>query len=285
MEERATVLFSTGLQSIQALLQKQNPSLSRVSYIIPLYNQGETLFSAVHACHLSYCGPKEVIIINDGSTAPKTDIYLAEIQEYFPETLIHSQGNKKLPGARNAGIKLATGDFIQFLDADDLLLPGKVTYQVAHLLAIPHLDISITDWSIFDVMKGQFEEHGTPLDSWSFSLKDFLFHWERGLTIPIHAPLFRARCVKEVLFEEGLYGKEDWIFWCSLAAAKIRMGWIDLPGAIYRIHPNMMTRSQKKQMAECFIQASDILAERYGKLFPDFQSATKNWYKISYLST
>ena len=104
--------------------------MPRVSIIIPCYNAApwieETIRSALAQTHTD----REIIVIDDGST----DDSLRRARSFEPKGVqVVSQRNSGASAARNHGLRLATGDFIQFLDADDLLAPEKIAVQVREL--------------------------------------------------------------------------------------------------------------------------------------------------------
>jgi glycosyltransferase involved in cell wall biosynthesis len=110
-----------------------------VSIIIPLYNAEKyiagTIRSAIDQTWLN----KEIIIVNDGST----DNSLVIANQYASGDIkIISQPNKGASAARNTGLKEAQGKYIQFLDADDLISPNKITDQINLLINYPdHLGL------------------------------------------------------------------------------------------------------------------------------------------------
>ena len=106
-------------------------SLPLVSIIIPVYNAESYVAETIQSA-LSQTWPnKEIIIIDDGST----DNSLAIINQYQRENVkIFTQQNKGASIARNYGLQEAKGEYIQFLDADDLLSANKITAQM-NLLA------------------------------------------------------------------------------------------------------------------------------------------------------
>lgn len=112
-----------------------------VSIIIPCYNAapwiGETLRSAL----AQELGDLEVIVVDDGSTDGSADIVARE----FPAVHLVRTPNGGPSKARNLGTALASGDFIQYLDADDLLAPGKLTVQLAALHETG-ADVAYGDW-------------------------------------------------------------------------------------------------------------------------------------------
>src|SRR3990167_476565 len=94
-----------------------------ISCIIPVYNQGQYLGSAISSIIEQTVKPLEIICIIDGSQ----DNSLAVAQSYEDLGVkVISQTNRGLPSARNSGIAVATGDFILPLDADDMLLENAI---------------------------------------------------------------------------------------------------------------------------------------------------------------
>lgn len=101
-----------------------------VSIIIPAFNAEKYIIECLHsACNQTYRN-LEVIVVNDGST----DETLHLLNQFKDERLIIiNQENKGCSHAKNTGLKYATGVFIQYLDADDLLSPDKIENQVKSL--------------------------------------------------------------------------------------------------------------------------------------------------------
>ena len=104
-----------------------------VSVIIPVYNGERYLEAALKSViEQDYC-PIEIIVVDDGSTDKS-----AEIAKYFKEIQYIFQSNKG-PGpanARNTGIRAVKGEYIAFLDADDIWMPNKLSIQMNYLMLI-----------------------------------------------------------------------------------------------------------------------------------------------------
>src|SRR3989442_12450588 len=102
--------------------------MPRVSIIIPAYNVasyiGETLASVFAQTFTDY----EVIVINDGS--PDTEELEHALERYIGRTRYLKQENLGAGAARNVGVRAAKGEFIAFLDADDLWLPNYLEEQL-----------------------------------------------------------------------------------------------------------------------------------------------------------
>jgi glycosyltransferase involved in cell wall biosynthesis len=108
--------------------------MKKVSVVIPCFNQGHYLAEAVESVIAQSRRPDQIIIINDGSTDNTAEV-AAEFKgvEYF------SQENRGLATARNTGLRHAAGDYILFLDADDILLPAAIQHCLAAFAAQPNV--------------------------------------------------------------------------------------------------------------------------------------------------
>jgi len=107
------------------------PRSMRVSIIIPVYNElahAREMLTRVAAAKLPPGCQKEIIVIDDGST-DRT----AEVARQFKQVKVVSTENRGLSGAQNNAFPLSQGDYIQYLDADDLLAPDKIERQLAAL--------------------------------------------------------------------------------------------------------------------------------------------------------
>jgi glycosyltransferase involved in cell wall biosynthesis len=93
--------------------------------------------------------PREVICVNDGST-DNTLSALHELQTTYPDLIVIDQPNGGACSARNAGLKAATGKWIQFFDGDDVLLPPKIESQIALACSEPDVNVVIGSYHEVD---------------------------------------------------------------------------------------------------------------------------------------
>ncbi len=251
-----------------------------VSIIIPCYNQGQFLQESITSALLSYQGTKEIIVVDDGSTDARTPHYLADAEALAPGVVrILRQTNQGLSGARNNGVAEARGSFIQFLDADDLLAPGKLDAQVAQLRSNPSIDVSICNFLLCDDSRTVFSKPDEAIAHVRLELEDFLYRWERGFVIPIHCGLFRRGILEA--FDTEAVAKEDWLFWVGLSLQQARMAYIHGHWAIYRQHPQSMRRSYVR-MGRAWLQAGLKIEARLGEREPIFFESVVSWFEQCY---
>ena len=105
-----------------------------VSIIIPCYNQGHFLRDAVQSALSQTWRPVEILVVNDGSTDCTSDV----VATFGTAVKLIEKRNGGLSSARNAGLREATGNFVVFLDADDLLHPKCLEAGMDELINKPY---------------------------------------------------------------------------------------------------------------------------------------------------
>lgn len=99
-----------------------------ISIIIPCYNVEDYIKECVHSAFAQTYTQIEVICI-DNNSSDGTWQKLEQLKQQYPQLIIDKEPKPGAPAARNKGLLLAKGAWIQFLDADDLLLPNKIEHQ------------------------------------------------------------------------------------------------------------------------------------------------------------
>ena len=112
-----------------------------VSTIIPVYNRPERVGAAIRSVIAQTWRPIEIIVVDDGST-DTTAAVVESLAETCDEVTALHVTNRGAGAARETGRQLANGEFIQYLDSDDLLLPNKFYAQIRALRANPDRDIA-----------------------------------------------------------------------------------------------------------------------------------------------
>lgn len=253
-----------------------------VSVILPCFNQGHYLFESVSSVCAATRGSLEVLVVDDGSTDPRTERYLCDIEATFPAVVrVIRQSNQGLSGARNTGLKAARGQFIQFLDADDVLAPGKIDAQLAQMAVNPAIDVSVCNFLLCDESRSNFSKPEEAIARFDLTLDDFLYRWERGFAIPIHCGLFQRRVLPKDGFDVRARAKEDWLFWTGLAMTGAHFAYIHGHWAIYRQHPNSMRRSYVG-MGRSWLQAGLTIDSMLAGREPLFFESVVTWFEQCY---
>jgi len=211
-----------------------------VSVIIPTFNSSDYILEAIESVLEQTYSPIEIIVIDDGST----DDTRGKLQEKIQAGQIRYvfQENRGLAAARNRGIREAAGTYLQFLDADDLIVPTKIQKQVSLLEGSPSASICGSDFRFFDESNVSNLYGGDPLEG-QFPFADVrqLFTFQ---TV-VHRWLFPASLVREAgCFEESapnVWLMEDWLMIWKLVAMGTSILYVEEPLALYRRHPSSMT--------------------------------------------
>jgi glycosyltransferase involved in cell wall biosynthesis len=209
---------------------------SLVSIIIPCYNQGQFLAEAIQSLLGQDYQQKEIIVVNDGSTDNTKEV----ASNFLHAIKYIEQENKGLSSARNAAILTANGDYIAFLDSDDVLLPGSIARRVEYLESHPDTAMICSD-SIF------FNESG-PLGLRS-ELADKPknpknFRWETvDYNATISSAMVRRSCFDKIgFFEESIRTSEDWLMFVKLSL-HFNMAYINEPLIKYRLHKDNLSKA------------------------------------------
>jgi glycosyltransferase involved in cell wall biosynthesis len=119
-----------------------------ISVVIPYYNAARWISRTLDSCLAQKEFIREIILIDDFSSDSGREIILAYQKEHPDLIIFHQNKVKGGNNARNYGAELATGDFIQWLDADDQILPGKCSSQLAVFEKDRGIDIVYSDWQL-----------------------------------------------------------------------------------------------------------------------------------------
>ena len=214
--------------------------MPRVSVIIPSYNtRPQWLQESIQSVLAQTYTDFEVILVDDGSTES-----LSSLVSVSDERVRYvRQENKGPAAARNHGIRLALGQYLAFLDSDDVFLPTKLEKQVAAMELHPDVLLSHTSYQ-------RMTADGTPVRLVrSGTLTGRVYpQIIRRCTIATPTVMVRSEALGERRrFEESLRVGEDVIMWTGLAKEAAILG-IDEPLAKVRIHGNNASLSPQAQI-------------------------------------
>jgi glycosyltransferase involved in cell wall biosynthesis len=213
--------------------------LPLVSVVVPVYD-GESFVARAVRSALAQTYPA----VEDDGSRDGTPAILDALAERDPRVRPIHQANRGLSGARNAGIAAARGAFVNFLDADDVLLPHKLALQLPAFDGAPDVGLVYSDYQTFDGATGAVFDvpRGVP----PVPIEVVLDY--RNWFAPM-VPLVRRELVDRVGgFDPDFKAVEDWDYWIRChALARFRY----VPGTVarYRLHGGQMHRDRKR-MAE-----------------------------------
>ena len=236
-----------------------------VSVIIPTYNRANLISETVNSVLAQTYHNFEVIVVDDGST----DNTLSVLSGYGNQIRVIRQENQGAGAARNTGIREATGEFVAFLDSDDLWYPYKLERQVEHLKNNPSLLWIYSDAQAFDT------QTNSPLFVFSHQSRQYEGDIARRLILKDFIPTTTTLIHRSVITKVGMFIEfpkaQDWDMWLRIAAL-YPVGRIPEVLARYRIHPGMITQSQnpiyKHQFSEAVINRAVAFAP---KVYAPFQ--------------
>lgn len=199
------------------------PSTQRkVSVIIPTYNRARFITNAVMSIQDQDYENIEIIIVDDGSN-DNTQAVVNTLKKEIPNICYcHNLRSKGPSGARNTGMSKAGGDYIAFLDSDDIWLKNHLSGGIEILDKNPKIDVLFGNYSIFDLRNNRhlfdwFEQKKIlhTLKSIKISptvriLHDNLFKaLIRENFFHLASSIIRKSMIKEILFDESIMYSED----------------------------------------------------------------------------
>ncbi|WP_414528409.1 glycosyltransferase [Nodularia chucula] len=178
-------------------------SEAKISVIIPLYNQGKYIQEAINSIQVSSYKNVEIIVVNDGSTDAETN----EVFHNLSGVIKVFKPNGGLSSARNAGLKVCSGEFIMLLDSDDKIHPE---YMEKALMAL----INNQELSYVGCYTRNFEAYEYTQAPVGFIPELMLFH---NTNVVNSTNLYRREAIEKVgEFDEELISYEDWDYFISL---------------------------------------------------------------------
>lgn len=201
----------------------RRPQTSLVTTIIPVFNRASMLREAVGSVLAQTHRPIEIVIVDDGSTDDTAAVADVLAREHAEVRVIH-QANGGPGRAREAGRLAARGDFIQYLDSDDLLLPRKFGLQVAGLNAHPECGASY-GWTRIRYPDGSAGER--PWKRTGEQITTMFPAFLESRWWDTSTPLFRRVVVDAAGPWSELRVEEDWEYDARIASRGTRMHYVD----------------------------------------------------------
>lgn len=260
-----------------------------VSVIIPVYGVEKYIAATVQSVLAQTYSDFELIIVDDGS--PDRSVEVCQ-QFSDPRVKIVSQANRGLAGARNTGIRHAEGDYLAFLDGDDLWLPDKLEKQIAHLEQSPDVGVSFCRSAFID-------EAGDSLGTYLMPKLENITVTDLFRGSPLgngSTPVIRRTVLEEIKFQDNLHGSiEDFYFDDRFRRSEDIECWLriilqtswkieGIPEALtlYRVNSGGLSANLLKQL-----ESWEQVVEKTRSYAPDVVSQWENLgqaYQLRYLA-
>ena len=220
-----------------------------VSIIIPTYNYGEFIADALHSVEVQTMTDLECIVIDDASMDDTASV-VGSFADRDPRfRYIRLDRNSGVSAARDRGFKEAQGEFIQMLDADDVIAPRKLELQVAFLKEHQDTDLVYSNFVPFKDRpdlgrKGEYRADEQLSGSGQHIIRRLL----RGNIFRLNTVLFRSSVLDHIGgFLTGFRYAEDWDFWLRIASQGHHFQFFDVPDAISGVRRNPRSLSSDLQ--------------------------------------
>lgn len=229
-----------------------------VSVIIPCYNQDKYLSETLQSVYNQTYPNWECIIVDDGSVDDSAKIATNFTAKDSRFVYVYKK-NGGVSSARNLGIEFAKGNYIQFLDSDDILDFRKLELSLFELSLPENRDVKIAI-SNFKMISPDSKNIYPPfcvLNKDFFTVDGFLLEWNVSFSIQMQCGFFNASLFKLVRFPENLSAQEDWVVWVHLFKIDNKYVFIDKTLAYYRMNPESRMRTigiddNQLKVVDCF---------------------------------
>lgn len=257
-----------------------------VSIIIPCYNGARWIREAIASCQQQTYRNVEIVVIDDGSTDNSLEI----LRSYGTAIKVETGPNRGLGAAENRGFSLSTGEFIQYLDADDYLLPEKIERQVSVLIETG-ADAVYGDWRHqFHEVDGSTSLGPVMLAGASDDILEALIG---GWWVPNLALLYRRQTVANSGgWDETLSAQNDHDFLISVALAGFNIRYEPGCESVYRRYGavTMSTSNRSRWLANeltvlgkteaCLLRTGRLNAVYRQALARSYFRAARNYYDL-----
>lgn len=227
--------------------------MKKCSVIIPAYNSAKTIERTLDSVFEQDYPNIEIIVINDGST-DSTEFIL---KKYTDKIKYYYQTNAGVSVARNLGFEKSTGDYIQYLDADDLLAKGKLSIQI-NAIEDTQSDVAYGDWM-------RFTENDFVYKELEIVEREMSLRPEIELITDFWTPLAALLYTRTIANKIGGWNTKLPVIQdarYALDAAIHQAKFIYTPGVMgyYRVHEtgSLSTKNRFNFMNDCFENAKQV---------------------------
>ncbi len=246
--------------------------MPKVSVIMPVYNRAQLIAESIESILMQTWQDWELIVVDDGST----DATLEIVQRFAdPRIVVIHQENQGAAVARNTGLDQAQGEYVVFLDADDLYFPHALSDLVDYLDTHAEADAVYSDGYMCDAdLKPllRLSEHRP--GAFTGNILEHVVLSGSAISAIMSTMIRRATIERfGIRFDRNMPIGQDWDFWIQLARFA-EFGYLDRLTCMYRIHETNTTRTTRgKLRRETLVYGRlKVLNQNW---FPDLSTATQ----------
>lgn len=242
-----------------------------ISIIIPVYNAERYLASCLDSILEQSYRNLEVIIINDGSLDFSLNI-AEKYAEQDDRLKVYSQDNSGPSEARNYGLSVSTGNYISFVDADDMVLPKafEMMLKIMDTFSADIVEGRVTEGKIYKKIEYINKLHSEFMDSKS-AIERVLY--QKDMLSSPWGKLYKKSLFDDVKFEKGLIYEDLDIFYKVYERAD-KITYTNFPVYFYRNNEESTLHTWKPQRLDVLKVTENIekyIAEKYPELLPAAQ--------------
>jgi Glycosyl transferase family 2 len=223
------------------------------SVVIAAYQVAPVIADAIASVLGQTVAPIEVIVVDDGST----DDLEGAIRDFASNVRLERREHAGAAATMNAGARIATGDYVCFIGADDVFAPERLAALTELAVARPDLDVLTTDaWIAADgrVFR-RFNDETLPFETadqrHTILERNFVFG---------HTAVRRERFLEVAGFDESIRWTSDWELWARLILGGSTIGSVDEPLATYRLNEGSLSAKRLQQARGRLMSSERMLA-------------------------
>lgn len=249
--------------------------MTKVSVIIPTYQSEAYISQAIESVLKQSYKDFEIIIVDDGSKDNTDKILKTYSSNNFIKMIF--QKNQGPSTARNRGINESSGEYIAFLDSDDIWLPDKLEKQIKVMENDPLIGLVYSDTYFFD------SEKIWPKTSFRFQIpgKGSVFNtlFVENF-IPLLTVIIRRTCMDaNNLFNSEFEPAEDYDLWLRVSQ-KMKIAYVNEPLAKYRVHPKQASSKAEKMLSNLIRMKENIIEDGTVREKLSDEALEKGYYKL-----
>lgn len=227
-----------------------------VSIIIPHYNNVSLLKDTLKSVFDQDYSNLEVIVVDDHSNLSELDLFW-NLQNIWPQIKLFLRPNELPKGAnscRNFGLSLSSGQFINFIDSDDLISKYKISTQIKFLKENSQIDFVVCKTYNFEGLVSN------NVGSWQYKDfekdSDYLYlYLSNNAVWCTNSALFRRYCLNDIKFLIGQLYANEWLLFTRMLLSGFQVVGLNEYFVYRRIHLNSTGRSSVKRKLKFFIEA------------------------------